>query len=258
MALHKKVYIANDCSRYGHFGCTLVMETFREQLARVGLDETLTPDDADLVIVNGEGSLHHGRRQDLLDWPARKPSVFVNAVYDTNPEYPQMREFRYVAVRESLSAAALREQGVECDIVPDVVLTSSRLRWLTEMRQFVKPSGVLLTDNVLSGAAGESACAEPTEYVKNLARHERAVCGRFHAALACAVLGVPFSTWDSNTHKIEGLMIDAGVPELHAADQETAIALCPDVMSASVAEYVRDGRERVDSMFEKIAELITN
>ena len=246
-----KAYIANDCSRSGHFGCVLVMETYREQLVRVGIEEVLGPDEADLVIVNGEGSLHHEHRQDLLEWPARAPSVFVNAVYDTNPPYPQMRSFLYVAVRESLSAAALREQGVECDVVPDVVLTSSRLN---AVKLPADRSGVFISDNVRDFGAGVSAHVTPDEYLADLARHERAVCGRFHAAIACAVLGVPFKTWDSNTHKIEGLMRDMGLAQRHSAEQAKALAGLPGTGELA-AEYVREGKQKVDQMFEKIASM---
>ena len=92
-----KVVIYNDCDvdSYKHFGCELVMETFRDQLKRVDCEliGTITKDQitknktdfslldkADLVIVNGEGSFHHNRRNDIYEIGSKWPSILINSI----------------------------------------------------------------------------------------------------------------------------------------------------------------------------------
>ena len=59
-----KVVIVNDTAVRPHFGCELVMQTYREQLKRVDIELIKTipkgraiqiPDSTDMVLVNGEG-----------------------------------------------------------------------------------------------------------------------------------------------------------------------------------------------------------
>lgn len=249
-----KAYIANDCSGKGHFGCTLVMETYREQLKRVGIEEVMDPDKADLVIVNGEGSLHHGLRTDLIEWGADYPSVFVNGVYDSNPHDDGMYDFLYVAVRESLSAAELQKHGIQASIVPDIILTSKRVNAAERTYPFLQ--GTRITDNTTDSESGHSAISDPEKYLCWLAGGRHAVCGRFHAAICCMVMGIPFTTWDSNTHKIRGLMLDAGVFHLHSETQEAAIAkidLQQTEIEESIKTYVENGKKKINEMFEMFA-----
>ena len=231
------------------------METYREQLERVGIEEAESPEDADLVIVNGEGSLHHGHHRELLEWSRRRPSVFVNAVYQDNAPSPKMGEFLYRAVRESLSARFMCGQGYECDVVPDVILTNRRLNAVEYDPSLA--DGIGLTDNVLDGRAGSSAWESPAAYLDWLSRREGVACGRFHAAIACAVIGVPFSTWDSNTWKIRGLMKDIGILQFHGDDDQlAAAAIVPNSFPSQVAEYVERGKKKVDRMFESFLDLV--
>jgi hypothetical protein len=231
------------------------METYREQFERVGIEEAESPKDADLVIVNGEGSLHHGHHRELLEWPSRRPSVFVNAVYEANPTSPKMGEFLYRSARESMSADYMRDQGYECDVVPDVILTNRRLNAVKYNPAAV--DGIGLTDNVVAGASGTSVRKSPAAYLDWLSQWEGVACGRFHAAIACAVIGIPFSTWDSNTWKIRGLMKDMGIPQFHADDNQlAAAAIVPNSLPSQVVEYVERGKKKIDRMFESFLDLV--
>ena len=248
-----RVFIANDSSAEGHFGTIMVMESYREQFSRIGIEEVKYPEKADLVVVNGEGSLHHGRRRDLLEWPSKHPSVFINAVYDSNPPDDRMNDFLFVAVRESRSAELLRSQGVQCSVIPDIVITHDAL---VGKERHPDPQGIAITDNVQNAASGYSAMRSPPwQYIDWLSRSMGAVCGRFHAALCCACLGIPFSTWDSNTWKIQGLMEDMGVPQHHYSLQEEAVENMPQVFEESIREYIWNGQAEVDRMFERILEI---
>ncbi len=86
------VFVGDTSLRTPHFGCQFVGQSFREQFARAGLDLVASLPtrvesvqnhqrilaDADLVVINGEGSIHHGRFQNLIDLAADYPSALVN------------------------------------------------------------------------------------------------------------------------------------------------------------------------------------
>lgn len=259
-----KAIILNDTAKNGgvtgglHFGCQLVMETIHEQCERVGIDiidtvgagepVTVHPD-TELVIVNGEGSLHHDRRTELLEIARHHPSVLINSVWQNNNYYntQKLRQFKLVMFRESLSAQAAGLGGV----VPDLCFASRRLR------EWQKPSpteDIGITDSVLNQGQGVgfSAIQDADSYLTELCKYQRVVCGRFHAAVACAVLGIPFSTWPSNTHKMEGLMEDMGLMRYHWPKQEYSEAHCPVALDERVTEYCDNAYQEIKWMFDEI------
>ena len=233
------VVLVNDTSLYApHFGCQLVGQTIREQLARVSLKLTASfPrkfnlamaksyfDRADLVIINAEGTLHHGRHTNLLNLARSWPCALINGVFENNGLQPALVDFQYVAMRESLSAKEIRSQNVACKVVPDLLFASTMLRSVPKIQPDVELG---ITDNVLNHTAGFSPTgAFPFEVVHKIARCKTLCAGRFHAAVTAAVLGVPFSTWDSNTWKTRGMMRDMGLPQLHFDTQAEAIRRQP-------------------------------
>ena len=129
-----KVVIYNDTFDpvRPHFGCDLVMSTFKEQLDRVGIEllgtiklNNKNPKDkllerADLVIVNGEGSFHHNRRNDLAEVSKYFPSILINTVFEDNDV--DLSSFKFISARESMSASNL-----ECPVIPDIIFTSKIL-----------------------------------------------------------------------------------------------------------------------------------
>jgi Polysaccharide pyruvyl transferase len=260
-----KVAILND-THGPHVGCQLVTQAFREQLDRVGVEllgvvhKTVRKIDlypafvkeADLVIVNGEGSIHHGQRLELLEVAARFPAILVNCVFEDNPPTPALKLFRFVSARESLSAAQLAAQGVQAEVIPDLILTASAL---CAFHRQPPEADLGLTDNVLDRQAGFSALVGEGNvgaYLYELCRYRRLCVGRFHAALMAAALGIPFAAWASNTHKTKGLMMDMGVDHLYAETQAEAMARVPTALPDSVAAYVEDGRRKVNALFDRL------
>ena len=150
------VVLVNDTSLFNtHFGCQLVGQTMREQCARVGLniisslplqfDRKLAKpwlQKADLVIINGEGSMHHGRHTDLLNLANCFPCALVNCVYQENGNHPSLKNFLYVSARESLSANEIHSHGVACEVVPDLIFASTLLRSIV-----APPANLILGDN---------------------------------------------------------------------------------------------------------------
>jgi hypothetical protein len=128
-----RVLILNDTDEGGtHFGCVRVMRTIRTELKlrgleehssiKVGTDWRVVPrfvdmiDAADLVVINGEGTLHHGRRRGrwLLEAGARAKSrgarvALINALWQENPaDWADLAmDFDVLACRDSMSADEL-------------------------------------------------------------------------------------------------------------------------------------------------------
>jgi len=272
-------FVCDTSLRTSHFGCQLVGQTFREQFARVGLDligSLPTKIDAvenwqsilsaaDLVVINGEGSIHHGRFQSLIDLASSYPCALVNCVYQENPPNANLTRFHFISARESISAQAIQEQGVECAVVPDVLFASMFLNSYAPCHSPVKDLGV--TD-----------CAEKTavrlgpfqlryrpgfspkspvvgDYLDFLSQHRKLCIGRFHAAVAAAVLRIPFATWDSNTWKIRGMMEDMRISHLHFNNRQAATKAVPDELPQSVVNYSQEAKRKIHSMFDTLARI---
>jgi hypothetical protein len=127
------VLLLNDTDEGAtHFGCMRVMRTIRAELAQRGLpdlpsikvgtdwrqDRHLVAqiDAAKLVIINGEGTLHHGKRRGrwLLEAGARVKArggrvALINALWQDNPRdwVDLARGFDILACRDTRSADAL-------------------------------------------------------------------------------------------------------------------------------------------------------
>lgn len=145
----RRVIVLNDTRGDRHFGCTSVMRAIEAGLADAGLQCVLSlgthvdwrSDErfaralpsAKLVVVNGEGTLHHDRPLGLrllqvaaAARAAGVPSALVNAGWQANGNaYARAaRDFDLVSARDSRSAAELRAAGLACRVVPDLSLCS--------------------------------------------------------------------------------------------------------------------------------------
>ncbi|MEW4531276.1 MAG: hypothetical protein ACF8PG_13510 [Maioricimonas sp. JB045] len=259
-----------------HFGCQLVGATFREQFARTGLNltaclpispkrfEAATPllDQADLVVINGEGSTHNGRLQDVFRMATKWPSVLVNCVYQNNPPSDELKHFRLITARESRSAEAIREHGADCTVVPDVIFASSLLH------SYVRPEPVRdlgVTDSARKVEYGfgpfrvrlrpglRPKTSTVAEYLNKLCEHRRLCIGRFHAVVVASILGIPFSSWESNTWKISGLMHDMGLSELHFDNRDEALRNVPHEFDPRAGQFATSARAAVHRLFDEIA-----
>ena len=164
--------IMNDTSGRGHHGCDRVSRVLKDQLTARGLtigaihrvtqDWTQDADflaglhAADVVVINGEGTIHHGRESGeallrIVDHPDRgdTPVALVNALYQDNPDgwRSYLQKFALLSARDKISAAAMSTQADrEVAYVPDLsmaepVPASTRPR-----------KGVLVGDSVLADA----------------------------------------------------------------------------------------------------------
>ncbi len=141
----KKVVLLNDTTPDNHYGCTRVINNLNTLIAESGgivthslkIDQKIFNSEtkqylqqADIVIINGEGTFHHGaqRAHDMLklvaDLPLKK--YLVNATYDSNPDIfaKLLKNFDSVTVRETRSQRQLKEQGIDSIVIPDLSLYS--------------------------------------------------------------------------------------------------------------------------------------
>lgn len=139
--------VLNDTRVDRHHGSTRVMQAIETLLDRSGFDISLrvprTTDwrqmpgfseavrSAQIIIVNGEGTIHHNRPAgqalveigDLAEAES-KPAVLVNALWQANSEplAQKLKKFSLVSVRDSMSGAELRQSGITAQVVPDFSL----------------------------------------------------------------------------------------------------------------------------------------
>jgi polysaccharide pyruvyl transferase WcaK-like protein len=138
-----KAVLINTTFQLGHHGCTLVDRQLDSLAAGAHLTmvaklplhsdwQRLAPADFDVVIVNGEGALHHDskaarRIAEVPQWAhaRRSPAMLINSVYEANSPEIAAGIARYDAVfaRDELSRDALAEAGIAANVVPDLTLS---------------------------------------------------------------------------------------------------------------------------------------
>jgi len=145
-----RVVILNDTSQRYHHGCSRVMRLLVDGLVRHGMTVTARSParhewqndagfldhmkDASLVVINGEGTLHHGRPAgaDLLAvtaHPAAKNCAIavVNALYQDNPDDwgKHLVQCDLLSARDAKSAAEMQRVcgEVPVRVVADLSLT---------------------------------------------------------------------------------------------------------------------------------------
>jgi hypothetical protein len=141
-----------------HHGCEAVMEGLRDGLAQVGLPLSRTvPElvwrkeretclEADLMLVNGEGGLHHDR--DLVDMVLElaeerarlgRKTILVNSSWYANaPERAaRLCAFALVAARDSRSAAEMAIGGARVIWAPDLAIRQARKFAVSEPGQSI-------------------------------------------------------------------------------------------------------------------------
>ena len=250
-----KIAIVNDTAPSGHFGCKLVMDAIHEQFRRRGIEVIGTVpwtdhwrgyksllDQADLVVVNGEGSIHHGNRMELLKIAEAYPSVLINAVYQDVPENDYLKQFKYIAVRESFSKLAMEQHGVTPNVVPDLIFSHDIPEPKTEY-------GLCMVDSV-TGEQGLDPHRE--DFISEMGKAERVCSGRFHAVCLAMLWGKPFAAYPSNTHKTPGMLHDAGALHLYKQTKEEALGA---VSEFDASEYVKETREKIEGMFNNICDI---
>lgn len=164
------VFLLNDTSVTGHFGCIQVVETIRRNLAMRGLGLSgrwpVSVDwrfaaafhgglrNASAFIVNGEGTIHHTRDRpkgrQLLQFArtvkrrSERPVFLINASCEAleSRDFDEMAYFDRIFVRDRRSQAYLANNGIASSWVPDLCLS-------LETRILPRRERIVCTDSVV-------------------------------------------------------------------------------------------------------------
>ncbi|MGV1912365.1 hypothetical protein [Agrobacterium vitis] len=269
MKLDRPSYILlNDTGRLGgsfHIGTVYACTAIRESLANRGLHEIGWANDRErfnqllaerlskptLVVLNGEGTLHHGsqRAAELLaiceDAKEQKIGVaVVNSVWEFNPDnmLSALKAADLIHVRDSISCDALPSE-MHAEVTPDVSIklffrmarggqflppqheigvmdsvvqtaTDALLGFAEEggFPFYAMPGGNLRT--IRTAVAARSGSVWPRLLqLTDVMTAQSWVTGRFHGLIAALCAGRPVCALSSNTAKIEGFLRDAGLAE---------------------------------------------
>jgi len=251
------VIIVNDTSGENHTGCNAVMSSYDELCSAYHFNivnkytrkniKNISFDNVDLVIINGEGSIHHNTHNAkffprLLD-SLTCPAVLINAVWDSvqcmTPEHYKImnNQIPFVAVRESLSAASLQTTPYKGEIivVPDLTFYKNitKYNYKREKEGYsdapFAPSPIEKKEVFLPLMP-----ARPwDDYCRELQKLKHFLTGRFHGACAAIATNTPFSYVTSNTHKIQGLELDLK-------------------MAGTKDNYVKLAKNRIKELWNKI------
>lgn len=174
----KNTVLMNHTDMLGHhFGCARVMRMIEDGLTSRGCriigridgkeDWRSSPralamlEHCDLIVINGEGTLHHGRRKAtwLMETGAHqvtrdKELALVNALYQENPPdwAVLLQRFRHLYARDSRSAAAMSDHA------------GRQVAWMGDLSTSAGPiadtqdrSGILVGDSVRNSATAALA-----------------------------------------------------------------------------------------------------
>lgn len=185
-----KAALFNDTTLTTHYGCATVLDEIILQLDRVGINIVLfwpVGDDwrpyrkeletrletIDLIIINGEGSIHHTEERPRARWlleladlaeSADLPAFMLNTtISNVEPRFiTSLRKFKGIWVRESGSKRYLDELGVKSTVVPDLAIHAvARYVKSLDYNPPSRPEGrVLVTD---------SAVQEVSRHLRSLA-----------------------------------------------------------------------------------------
>lgn len=140
-----RVAIFNDTTAEHHFGCDAVMATLRREIAarrgivihshpvgsdwRRSLRARAAIASCDIVIVNGEGTIHHSKERAkaltaIGPYAAEygKPAFLINATIEGNDAatMANILTFQKIWVRDGYSAEEIRRSGGTAAVVPDL------------------------------------------------------------------------------------------------------------------------------------------
>lgn len=213
-----------------HAGSVAVINVLRREVERVG--KIVEDDSYDMLVVNGEGSMHHGSRACRTKIDAIREAIsrgkktfLVNSVWQQNPkEFAKvLRGCERVYVREALSQRELARQGVQSDVNIDLSYFEHVDGFLSNKDECV---GIAATDfyspdfkrfvRVTGSFEDEHDFIDMrkmtwSELVAEVSRKSLLLTGRHHGVYAACRARTPFLVLEGNSHKVLGLFKSAGV-----------------------------------------------
>lgn len=284
-----KVAFFNDTGNFPHIGCLAVSNAHNKLLEKLGanvhyrffvnelhglwtgnrlqsaklIEESFLNDvidNCDAIIVNGEGTIHHGAGMHLLTILAfaqkrGKPTYLINAVVQEVTEYlDTLQNLSDLTVRELHSSNYLSSLGINHRVVPDSIIHAEfnvAQELALKKKLYYTDCHHLRTD--VRRSLDEFSHAFHSTYFplehkgaftswKNSVAALKDAClvvtGRFHAVYLCALARAPFIALPSNTWKIEGTLALFN----QATGNSLAIFEKPQITQADI-EQALDNRE---------------
>ena len=180
---------------------------------------------------------------ELLEVAKFYPSALINAVYQEVPSNEWIKGFKYISTRESLSQARIAEHGATAEVVPDLIFTHNI------------PRPKITEDLCVTDSAGKRGGLNPldAQFIWKMGSAAKVCTGRFHGACLAMLWGMPFSAYPSNTHKTEGMLIDAGCSHLFKPSKQEALE---SIGEFDASGYIRGARKAIGDMFDRVVECV--
>lgn len=289
---YKQAILINDTSGESHLGCDNVIRNIKLLCKKNGMEviRTLTRQDinnrrnlhrikdCDIIVVNGEGTLHDGWGRDWLTKfikliPKDKKAVLINSVWHNMGKIKGLDKFSLISVRELNSFESIVKDYPRPDkiwVVPDVIfytevpkkihigygdsnngsITDKLNKHGNYFPLHYKRIGTFKYPGVLKAQDLKSY----HKWLKSLDLH---ITGRFHGVCLSAMAGAPFLAFESNARKIEGILRDMNCSELLIKNldevekkKELAIELIPKAYLYAVAS-----KTKIEDLFKTIKEI---
>jgi hypothetical protein len=263
-----KYRLVNDCSHY-HAGSALVAVQIRRFLKDRGFVEA---EDADTVIINGEGTFHHDSPsalriiESVRKYRGTKTVHFLNAVWQNMGS--AIPDVAVASLRETLSFTEFksRHPTAQSYVSPDISLTydwrdppqrTDKLLVFDSVSEQATQALKQVSDKL--GATFVRMCEVGRDYVGLLnlvASHRAAITGRYHGAMFAAITGTPLLCAPSNTWKTRGFLADVGVEgAFFKTEEELVREARRGNFSTIPAPKIESAKRTWGEVFSRIAEI---
>ena len=282
-----------------HLGCSLVYSNLNILCEKYGMniffsDSAYPSFDDDIkqynnilkysgiVIFNGEGTLHDDAGINMFEKcklakEMGKKVVLINTVWQNNKNTEKyLKYFDLISCRESLSYFELPENvKSKAMVVPDLTFYG-RIKEYPQSDE----NKVLFTDSVIpknttllkkladnynekiyymhNNGNKVSTYLEEKD-IASLGKNSLIVTGRFHALTLGIKYQVPTIVLSSNTHKVEGLLKDAGLSFCLAKNEREITHLIDNIDSfrqsyfIKANQYYQNAQIRIEHLFKTIS-----
>lgn len=227
------------------------MDVFRQ---RYGDHEWVAPDDPayDVLIVNGEGTMHHSqpghhRKMRRIKAAVRdgRPAYLLNSVWQQNDATYDalLPQISAIQVRERLSAIDLATHGVAAQVHPDlswyapVDPNAQAPDWTDQIVAtdcYLGPRSWGVPKEFAGVTIADMSTMSWSAFVVGLSTARLLITGRHHAVYAACRAGIPFVAIAGNSHKTDGLMRSADVP--------VTVLRAPPTIDAAERQAEREAR----------------
>ena len=299
--MFKTGILINDTSQNEHhIGCDNVIVNIKRLSKEIGIDITSSftrqhvankipalkeaINKCDIVIVNGEGSLHdsYGKRfliGILQLIPNGKKAVLINSLWHEMGKIPNMDKFSLISFRETKSCCKFILDHPELQsrtyITPDVIFALDIEHkniigygdsvYGNKASQLSQKGNYFPLDYKRKATANfpkeihEYKPSDVQDYIRWLKTLDLYVTGRFHGVCLSAIAGTPFLAFPSNAQKIEAIISNmVGTDELlikklEDVDNKKEIA---QKLSFKIHQYAINAKEQIHNLFKNIGDLI--